>query len=85
MNLKQIGHCLIVSLGLLQFGNASAIALNFSPSNQIVDLNQAFTVDVILSDLNAAGEIVSTYDLDVTYDSSRAHCDQCSVWHRLRR
>ena len=48
--------------------SAHAISLDFVPASQTVGIGDLLTVDVVISGLNAAGEIVSTYDLDVNYD-----------------
>ncbi len=56
-----------MALCLIPF-SASAITIGFSPASQAVGLGDPVLVDVVVSDL--AGEIVSAYDLDVTYDSS---------------
>ena len=66
MENKQLGLCLVAIFGLLQFSSASAISLNFVPSNQTVNLNQSFGVDVVVA--NLGNEIVSAFDLDVVYD-----------------
>jgi len=36
----------------------------------MVDVGESFDVDVVVSGLDAAGEIVSAFDLDVLYDAS---------------
>ena len=50
--------------------SAHAISLGFVPASQTLGIGDSVAVDVVISDLNAAGEIVSTYDLDVNYDPS---------------
>ncbi len=47
---------------------ASALTIGFSPAAQTVELGGAVSVDIVVSDLG--DEIVSAYDLDVTYDAS---------------
>jgi len=47
-----------------------AIAISFSPSSPTVHVGDSFDVDVVISGLSAAGEIVSAYDLDVSYDAA---------------
>jgi len=47
-----------------------AISLDFVPGTQSVALGTSVTVDVVVSGLTAATEIVSAFDLDVTYDST---------------
>jgi hypothetical protein len=73
MQKKQPGLCLIVLIGLLYLGPASAVSISFSPSNSSVLEGDSLDVDIVISDLYATGgsrEIVSAFDLDVTYDSS---------------
>ena len=48
---------------------ASAITLSFNPSSQTVGLGSLFSVDVLVTGLDATGEVVSAFDLDVTYDA----------------
>jgi hypothetical protein len=47
---------------------AAAIGIGFDPDLQSVELGDAAAVDLVFSDLG--GEIVSAYDLDITYDAS---------------
>ena len=62
---------LLTSLVVLVWAISShAISLDFVPANQTVVVGTPVTVDVVISGLNAANEIVSAFDLDVTYDSS---------------
>jgi len=73
MENKQLGLCLVAIFGLLYLGPASAVSINFSPSNSSVLVSDSLNVDIVISDLYAADgsrEIVSAFDLDVTYDSS---------------
>ena len=73
MENKQLGLCLIAIFGLLYLGPASAVSINFSPSNSSVLEGDFLNVDIVISDLYATDgsrEIVSAFDLDVTYDSS---------------
>lgn len=55
---------------LLKVSLASAIMIDFMPTHSSVEVGTAFEVDVVISDLFAAGEIVSAYDLTVLYDAS---------------
>ena len=60
-------------VGLIQLifiHTVQAISLNFSPPHQSVILGTAVTVDVVVSELTSANEIVSAFGLDVTYDST---------------
>ncbi len=49
---------------------AWAILIEFQPAAQMVKVGDSLGVDIVVSGLSAAGEIVSAYDLDVTYDAS---------------
>jgi len=62
--------CLILISSYLPFGSASAVMIGFSPSSITVNVGDTFDVDVVISDLFASGEIVSAFDLDVTYDAA---------------
>jgi hypothetical protein len=57
-------------LSFLLFPTVSshAISIGFSPASQDVAAGGSFQVDIVISDLG--GEIVSAFDLDVTYDPS---------------
>lgn len=48
--------------------SSHAISIGFSPASQDVAAGDSFQVDIVISDLG--GEIVSAFDLDVTYDPS---------------
>lgn len=47
-----------------------AISIGFQPVTQTITSGHAFSVDVVISGLISANEIVSAFDLDVTYDPS---------------
>ena len=49
---------------------ASAITINIVPDSQTVQVGDAFNLDVVVSGLSSANEIVSAYDLDISYDTS---------------
>ena len=53
----------------LYTSSASAVLIGFSPSSSTVNVGDTFDVDVVISDLG--GEIITAYDLDVTYDTSK--------------
>jgi hypothetical protein len=55
-----------LAAGLLLPGAAGAVSIGLEPGSQNVSPGDAVSVDVVLSDLG--GEVVSAYDLDVTYD-----------------
>jgi hypothetical protein len=63
---KQFLVCLIVILGFLQAGSVSAATLDFIPSISNVNENDAFDVDVVISDLG--GALVGGFDISVDYD-----------------
>lgn len=54
------------AMGLLLPGAAGAISIALDPAAQSVEVGDAVSVDVVFSGLG--GEVVSAYDLDVTYD-----------------
>jgi hypothetical protein len=54
--------------GALVGGAAQAATIGFAPSDIAVGAGDLFTVDVVVSDLG--GEIVSAYDLDITFDGA---------------
>lgn len=54
-------------LWLVLAHNASANIIEFRPQSVSAELGETVTVDVVASNLD--GEIVSAYDLDITYDS----------------
>jgi hypothetical protein len=49
---------------------ASAIIIDIVPTSQNLQTGDAFDVDVVVSGLSAVNEIVSTYDFDISYDTS---------------
>jgi hypothetical protein len=49
---------------------AEAISLDLQPAAQAVSAGDSLQVDVVISGLTSANEIVSAFDLDVTYDPS---------------
>jgi hypothetical protein len=70
---KQIWLFLFIGvLGLWGPTSASALNIDLVPGFQIVDPGDTFTLDIVVSGLEAVtpNEIVSAYDLDVTYNSS---------------
>jgi hypothetical protein len=60
-----IGLC----LGLHQ-APVEAMSISFQPTAQTINGGDLFAVDVFVSGLSGANEIVSAFDLDVTYDPS---------------
>ena len=63
---KQFLVCLIAILGFLHMGSVSAATLDFIPSISNVNENDAFDVDVVISDLG--GALVGAFDISVDYD-----------------
>ncbi len=61
-------NLIVAALSLFVVGAASAATIGFSPASQTVAVGDSLAVDLVISDLD--GEIVSAYDLDVTYDAS---------------
>jgi len=57
-------------LGLSYFSPASAITIEIVPSAQTVQVGDVFSLDVVVSGLAIANEIVSAYDLDIAYDAT---------------
>jgi len=60
------GVIAILALGSILASPASAVTIGFDPATQSVALGDAVQVDLVISDLG--GEIISAYDLDLTYD-----------------
>lgn len=71
MKKNLIGITLLFGLfGFFHTTPALAITIDFLPSSQSVAVGDTFDVDVVISGLWDAGEIVSAYDLDVSYDAT---------------
>jgi len=60
----------IASCALMVAVRASAISIELVPLQSTWQLGQSLTVDVVVSGLTSAGEIVSSYDLDLAYMST---------------
>src|SRR5262245_35911032 len=62
-----IGIC-----GMFRITPSEAISIDFSPATQSVTLGDTFTMNLVVSGLEAVtpAEIVSAYDLDVTYNAA---------------
>jgi hypothetical protein len=70
---KIIAIVVVALFGAFLPAVSQAISLSFSPTAQTKNLGNFVSVNVVVSGLNgaaAAPQIVSAYDLDVTYDSS---------------
>jgi hypothetical protein len=61
---------LLVFLGTLRANTTLAVSIDFEPASQTVNLGTMFDVDVVVSGLTGAGEIISAFDLDVSYDTA---------------
>lgn len=57
----------LLALGVLAPGSAGGVTITLAPAVQTVEVGDAPAVDVTFGDLG--GEIVSAYDLDLTYDA----------------
>lgn len=67
---KAVFYILFLSFCVTNMQNASAIMIDIVPTSQTVQAGDAFDVNVVVSGLSAANEIVSAYDFDISYDSS---------------
>lgn len=61
--------------GLVGLGHSSSafainLEINVVPANQTFSVGDSFTADIVVSDLNASNEIVSAFDLDISYDAA---------------
>ena len=71
MNNKVTKSAVLVFLFALCYSSqVFSISISFEPSSASVNVGDAIDVDVVVSGLSAAGEIVSAYDLFVSYDAS---------------
>ena len=69
--MKKVLVCVVLSLlCMVNTKFASAIVINIVPDSLAVQAGEAFTMDVVVSGLSAANEIVSAYDLNIAYDTS---------------
>ena len=60
---------LIVGMALWGMQSASAVTIGFDPATpSAVTMGSSYDVDIVVSDLG--GEVVSAFDLDMTYDSA---------------
>ncbi len=68
--MKKKAWCLLACclICLLWASESAAISIDFVPSAQSLFLGQSLTVDITVSGLGDAGEIVSAYDLDISYN-----------------
>lgn len=58
----------LIFCGLIQVTPTYALSISFEPESPVVNLVNLFEVNVVVSGLDAAREIMSTYELDVRYD-----------------
>src|SRR5262245_51060586 len=60
----------IVLVGVLAaVGRANAVVIQVTPAVSAVSVGDTFGIDIVVSGLDAGGEIVSAFDLDLTYDT----------------
>lgn len=62
------GVLFLLSITTCQY--VSAVTIDIVPNTQTVQVGDAFDLDVVVSGLSAANEIVSAYDFDIAYDTS---------------
>jgi hypothetical protein len=67
---KKMFYLLFILFCITSIQNASAIMIDIVPADQTVQAGGVFDVDVVVSGLSAANEIVSAYDFDISYDDS---------------
>lgn len=60
----------LISLGHFSSAFAINLEINVVPANQTFSVGQQFTADIVVSDLSASNEIVSAFDLDISYDAA---------------
>jgi hypothetical protein len=68
--MKRLIVLVAVLAALVTAAPAHAVTISFDPSSTIVDVGDLVNIDVVISGLDASEDIVSAYDLDVTYNSS---------------
>src|SRR5262245_14014501 len=60
----------IVLVGVLAaIGRANAVVIAVTPASSAVSVGDTFGIDIVVSGLDAGGEIVSAFDLDLAYDA----------------
>lgn len=57
-------------IGFLASSPAMALSVGFTPTAQTVPQGSSLSVDVVATPAPGSGEIVSAYDLDLSYDAS---------------
>lgn len=68
---KMLMSCITIGLlGILGIPLSQAVMIEFSPQNQTANLSDSVSVDVLITGLEdgSLNEIVSSFDLDITYD-----------------
>jgi hypothetical protein len=68
--MKKVLFFLFVSFCITNMQYAPAIVIDIVPTSQTVQAGDAVDVDVVVSGLSAANEIVAAYDFDISYDDS---------------
>ena len=69
--LRLLSSVAIVSIGALPLPS-HAIAIGFETATSTVDVGDTFNVDIVVSDLLAAGETVSAFDVFIGFDPTIA-------------
>ncbi len=69
--MRRILFSIIIGLALvsIQALPVKAAIISVQPAEETVDIGETVVIDLVVSEL-AAGEIISSYDLDLTYDNS---------------
>lgn len=68
MQARFLTSAIVLFFGLLASTSTNAVIISIEPSNQISLLGELVTADIVFSELDV--EVISAYDLDVTYDAS---------------
>jgi len=63
-------NCLVFILSLSYFSPAVAVTIGFEPASKTASVGDFIDIDIVVSGLSVAGEIVSAYDLFVGYDAT---------------
>lgn len=66
---RQFFTCLIAVFGFLHVVAAPAATINLIPSSDVINVNDPLTVDIVITGLGPT-EIVSTFDIDISYNDS---------------
>lgn len=67
---RRAAATLLAVVGFALHATAFALSIDFAPSAITTSVGGTFSVELVVSGLKADGQILSTYDLDVLFDSS---------------